>query len=471
MVASAERNLLRGRRLLLGVVTLALVACAKAGGPTDNLPDLRAGDGPLLSIEDLSQPSFGDLAGLDLIGVDLTGFDQPDLLVGPDMAHPVTGLPATGTWTPIATPNATVAPTTSFPQPVMILHEDKPTLVFVDGKDTRVAQLDAGTWKLIGGPVNGVPGYNTYTPQIASRNGKLFLAFLERQSVAISNNAVWVWSWNGTAWTAVGAPVPIQMNYGTNLSLVVSPTLVPYVSWTAMPVSPGPSMVYVMRFDGTNWGQYGATFNAEGASSSALASKMVMTSTGKLLVSWQESFVHVYENAGSWTALGPNNGRMTSGKGSSTYEQEITVDHQQRPLAAWIELDSTNPDTTLRDASINVARWNSASWDLLTSTPLSVGPGLSPAGLSSITIDGLDSPVVTWVEEVGTPTKIPTLYVKRLFGGTWSFVGQSIVAPAGYQYVSSPQLVIDSYDTATLVFSAQKIAGSLYELFVYRFTP
>jgi hypothetical protein len=424
---------------LLASPLFALAACASAVGPHDNVDlshvDAGVGDSKISPfIEDLSGPA------------------------APDLAHTSTGVSPTGTWKALPTPADGITGTIDSRMPDLTIYEGQPTLVWVEGKDLRVASYDGTVWQARGAAFNPTPGTATIVPKIEARNDKLAVAFLQQLSGEIGN----VWAWNGTAFAAVGGTVPLGLTYLPKISLSLSSTGTPYVTWNAQSngMLNDKSWIFVKRFDGSSWVAQGAGFSAEGATSNAISSQIVLDETDKVYVTWQEKFVHVYDNSTTWTPVGAMSGQVSVGTQGS-WEQELAIDHQGHPVVAWEE-------TATSSTGIFAARYSGSAW-----TPLTTGAITGPAGmtggvLSDIAVDGVDAPLVSWTF---TDATHEIAFVARIANNTYQLLGQPISLPATFQTISPPTLVVDPFDVPYLVFSAQQKSDMTGRLFVYRYEP
>ena len=191
---------------------------------------------------------------------------------------------------------------------------------------------------------------------------------------------------------------------------------VPYVAWRETTGILG-GLIFVKRFDGTNWVQVGGSLNVDATKGAGFP--IIASVGGVPYVTWQESDGAKFQirvarfNGTSWEAVGPSLNTDTAQAGGEPSIASVGG----VPYVAWAESIATVNRNKVHVRRLNA---NGTTWDLV-GTDLNVDA--TKMGQAPRIADVGGVPYVTWFE--GDAGGQHQVYVKRLNsnGTTWDLVG------------------------------------------------
>ncbi|WP_158626629.1 Ig-like domain-containing protein [Corallococcus interemptor] len=151
----------------------------------------------------------------------------------------------------------------------------------------------------------------------------------------------------------------------------------------------------------------------------------------------------------TWLPLG---GAVSATGGATSAESVILkLDHNDRPILAWVESDGTNKN-------VYVSRWSGETWTML-GAPLN---GLTALGTDAanptLAIDAYGEPVVAWDEATGSSYD-STIFIRRWTGMKWESV-PSPTPPSALDRLFEPSLSIGPDNTLSLTVSRYDTAST-----------
>lgn len=263
-----------------------------------------------------------------------------------------------------------------------------------------VKAWNGSAWTPLGASLNVNGAFSASGVSIAlDASGKPFVAWAEYDSVNL-NTDVFVKTWNGSSWVAVGAgPLDLVQNEDANApSIQVDGAGLPVVAFGEFDGSSG--NIVVERWNGSSWAQVGGSPDVSLAAP-AESANLALESNGTPVVAWEESGnVYVARWSGSaWSLIG---GALDVVPAHLTAAPRVRLTANGAPVVTWAESDGASLD-------VWVKRWNGSSWVLVGSTSLDVFQAKS-AEAPQLALDAKGNPFVAFAETDGTSLNV---YVKR----------------------------------------------------------
>jgi hypothetical protein len=268
--------------------------------------------------------------------------------------------------------------------------------------DTFVKKWDGAAWVQLGTALDIhanvilVEG-NTTTSAIAiDSTDNPIVTWSEWDGTASYN--IYTKRWNGVSWIQLGTSLDANVDQKAILpAIAINSSGQPIVTWVE---SDGTTdNVYVKRWNGNAWVQYGTTLDFD-LTNNVFYPAIAIDSNANPIVTWCEynaSSYNIYAkkwNGSSWTALGAS---LVYDSTKISYNSSIAIDSSNNPIVAWDESDN--------GFDVHVKKWNGSNWTALGAS-LDNDPS-KPASNPSIAIDSSNNPVVTWIEDIGN------IFVKR----------------------------------------------------------
>jgi Bacterial Ig-like domain/Bacterial Ig domain len=220
-----------------------------------------------------------------------------------------------------------------------------------------------------------------------------------------TSSKVYVKRWNGSAWIQFGAtPLNIDSTKNArNPSIAINSSDFPVVTWEES--DSNHFNIYVKRWNGTSWVQFESSSLNIDPTKDAQNPSIALNSSGNPIISWDEFGVgsfNVYVkrwNGTSWVQIGPTFLDVNTDQAAS--KSSVKVNSSGNPIVSWNEDDGAS-------YNVYVKSWNGSSWVQVGSTSLDVNPSQSAIN-PSLAIDSNGNPTVTWLEN-----NFDFIYVKRL---------------------------------------------------------
>jgi hypothetical protein len=268
--------------------------------------------------------------------------------------------------------------------------------------DTFVKKWDGAAWVQLGTALDIhanvilVEGSTTTSAIAIDSTDNPIVTWSEWDGTASYN--IYTKRWNGVSWIQLGTALDANVNQRALLpAIAINSSGQPIVTWVE-----GDSVtdnVYVKRWNGTAWVQYGTTLDFD-LTNNVFYPAIAIDSNANPIVTWCEynaSSYNIYAkkwNGSSWTALGTS---LVYDSTKISYNSSIAIDSSNNPIVAWDESDN--------GFDVHVKKWNGSNWTALGAS-LDNDPS-KPASNPSIAIDSSNNPIVTWNENSAD------IYVKR----------------------------------------------------------
>ena len=282
-------------------------------------------------------------------------------------------------------------------------------------RQIHVKQQGTSGWAELGGSLNVDPAHDTIEPSIAARGSTLVVAWPEFDDTG--RPALFVRSWNGSAWAALGGVVSAGNVVG-RVSLAIGSTGTPFVAWSQG--EGAVSKVHVARWDGVEWQPLGEALNV--GTRSASEPSLALDASDRPVVAWGETsasgldtdvYVKAWDGA-AWVARG---GALDVDATRTADLPSIAVDADGTAWVAWEE-------NSAGGFRVHAASGSGATWTALPSLPdiLSTRPALARGasgptfivwdtaeGVSLSSIDG--STVTPWNDSQFAGSDAPALLI------------------------------------------------------------
>jgi hypothetical protein len=259
---------------------------------------------------------------------------------------------------------------------------------------------------------------------IADVGGVPYLAFLENdRNFYPWNSLLYVKSWNGSAWVLKGTG-PLNRNGGASGNLAESVSVTsdgadPVVAWTEYNTTFGsdtPPQVYVSRWNGSAWSALGGSLNVNVSSWASEVSVVCIGS--KPYAAWTERsqagnaqiFVKTW-NGTAWVLVGSGTLNRDAASGWA-YRPALAVDASTSGLyVGWVEQQSLG-----KKAQVHVSKFSGGLWTSLGST-LNANPTVGSAQRVALAVFK-GRPIVSWGEvNLGCMRQI---YAREWGGSAWA---------------------------------------------------
>ncbi|OJH41427.1 malectin domain-containing carbohydrate-binding protein [Cystobacter ferrugineus] len=342
-----------------------------------------------------------------------------------------------------------------------------------------VRRWSGSQWLPVGGALGSPEAGNVISPSLVlDASGRPLVTFYQPYADSIS-----VFWWNGTVWLEMPPVIVPDMEVPEGISLALTPSGYPvvaiavksYFSWSSYDTQP---RVYVYQWNGLAWTQQGAALESGTGLGAARNPSLAIDRYGRAVVAWDayddsnpylsRGTVHVFRyEAGQWGRLGGVLNHTPENEYAVAENPSLVVDPiDGTPSVAWI--DEARNTVNRR---IFVARWSAANgaWSQLTDDGLdgwvryatdAYGPALAAGRDGSL--------VVTWNERTqrGTPH-----FLRKWSGGQWSAFASNPHAMMSSNYFVDSALALDVRDQPLLMSPINPWANSPEGFYVRQFVP
>jgi hypothetical protein len=261
-----------------------------------------------------------------------------------------------------------------------------------------VRSWNGSTWVSLGSALDNNPAQAATQPSLTLRGSFApHIAFTEGDGTSTN---IYVKSWNGSAWQAVGGALDTALaNNASHASLALDSSGNPVVAWQE--VGAGSSNIYVKRWDGTTWKALGTQLDTVPGNEAITPSLALQTNNNPIVV-WSEAGI-IYT-------------KRWSGRTWIAYTKSANVVTTHTALTPSLTLKNNIPVVAfVEDGNLFVRRWRSATvgWQTFgrSTSIVDRNPANQTANPAIAMQTGTEfRPVVAWDENDGTSTNV---YVSR----------------------------------------------------------
>jgi hypothetical protein len=293
-----------------------------------------------------------------------------------------------------------------------------PTVSWTDSNNIYVKRWTGNSWQQLGGILNNTSEGAPSLALDASGNPTVAQYELNGTSAGGTSKTIYVKRWDGSSWVQLGGILNDRTNLDAQYpSLALDAFGAPVVAWQE---SDGSSTnIYVKYWDGLTWLEYLPVALDVNVGFNASEPSLALDSNGNPVVAWYEELggnsLNIYVkrwNGSNWVQYGAG-GPLDITPFNTAYGPSLALDSNDNPAVAWAEFGVSSYD-------IYVKQWTGSSW-VQRGTALDVTtnqPAISP----SLALDSSGNPVVSWQETDGTSSNI---YVKQWSGSSWTLAGNN----------------------------------------------
>ena len=239
--------------------------------------------------------------------------------------------------------------------------------------------------------------------------------------------------WNGSGWVDVGGRLNAEtVSNAYHPSLALDSSGNPVVAWEEF--ANASQHIYVKRWTGSAWVEYAAGPLDVNVVYDAYEPSLALDSNNNPVVSWYEELggnsLNVYVkrwNGTAWVQYG-SGGPLDLTPFNTAYGPSLALDSSGKPRVAWTEYGTST-------YNLYVKQWTGSAWTLVGTNPLS--STTLHANYSSLSlVNGKMG--VAWAEGVSpSPSNTDNLYVKQYLTNAWQDMGGALDVQVGKFAVNS----------------------------------
>ena len=360
--------------------------------------------------------------------------------------------------------------------------EDDAAIYFRMWNGSSWQELEAGS--ATGGGVSGiVDGFQSQRPSLATTpDGAMMVAWVW---AGLTNSEIFArqyqlqtyGDWQPIGGSAEGNGISLNDSGQTTLpSLAFAPDGKPFVTWSNN-LGGGLNDIYLRAWNNSHWAEIGGSATLGGVSATPGGStqpSLAIDAGGLPVVAWREATAEDLEiylkrwTGSAWEGMGGSaaGGGLSNTAGSSD-NPWLAIDHEGRPVVAWVE--------TTTNREIYLARWNGSAWAALGNSTSGGGISNSPGDSfrPTVAIDVAGNPVVAWAD-VDINSGNSEIYVKRWNGTAWVEMGSGSASGGGVSATPGgsfrPSLAINAAGVAAVAWEDNSGGGD-YEIYARRYDP
>jgi hypothetical protein len=279
-----------------------------------------------------------------------------------------------------------------------------------DGDFWAVYKDNTGNWRSLSPdprlPASGLPypSGHSYVTGFALQLDNSTIPVLAYSTGASKNdgNLISVRRWQDNDWrttTASLPPGPFESHFVTVADLKLTRDGMPVVAWM---MSGGSNTLYVNRWNGSSWEDFGQNVTDESNSPPGdykFFPALQLNASDNPILAWSYPDGKVYV---AYWSTGPNIAWVTYGQGLSAYSQlstpalnpSLQLDSAGSPIVAWRQADSTGTK------HIHVRRWSNGVWQDM-GTALSASPGATDTSAPELHVAPSNKLILSWSEMAG----------------------------------------------------------------------
>jgi hypothetical protein len=298
-----------------------------------------------------------------------------------------------------------------------------------------VRRWQNGSWVPVGGALNAETNDDNFNtdgiePSLALDSlGNPVVSWSEISGIN-GVRLLYMWRWTGVRWQALGTF--IIAGDTRNPSLALDSLDRPVIAWQDFNGSNYD--IYVYGFNGSTWVQYGTGPLDINAGFAAYDPSLALDSDNNPVITWYEELggnsLNVYVkrwNGSAWVQYGAG-GPLDITPFNTAYVPSLALDNGGNPTVAWSEFGTSS-------LNIYVKQWTGSAWTLVGTNPLSNTANHASNPSLSLANGNL---VVGWQEGASlTPGISDSLYAKRYVTNAWQQLGNALDSSVGQSAVNA----------------------------------
>jgi hypothetical protein len=272
--------------------------------------------------------------------------------------------------------------------------DNKPVVAYAEREPTSessfvyVRRWDGLAWQDIGHRLTSPTSIRGLSLALDSSNTPI-VAF----ATCPASCSLYVKKWNGSSWVGMdgsATPAPVYDGFITSLALALSSTGKPSVVWAGDIFSPS---VNVKRWNGSSWVQLGTNVTPVLSDGVSIAVEIksnnpVVTYMDTNLQSDTQTLYVKRWNGTTWVNYG--SGAALNPTGTSAYSPSLKLRSNNQPVVAYGERNASS------HFDAYVKRWNGTTWVTIADS-LNYSPSES-ASQPSLVLKSNNNPIVSWIE-------------------------------------------------------------------------
>ncbi len=286
---------------------------------------------------------------------------------------------------------------------------------------------------------------------VMTKKNVLMVAFIETVNGVYN---AFVKRWNGKNWERVGSgSLNVNKNFNSfdvTLKLDHNDSLV--VAWTERSninkgKASGPGKIYVARWTGKSWQQFGAS-PSKSKNSAPDNPILAIDARGYPLLGFSEvspdgnvdDFLVKRWDGKTWQVI--DKGSLSADMSDSSRSRDIGVTKSGTAILAYSRAYFV-PGVGRTDFNVFAGTWTGKAWNALGGKSLNLDNN-HYAGMIAMQLDAEDQPVIAWAEA----NKGFDVSVKRFDGKTWQPFGQTVNGETGA--ASNPKIALNASGNPTV---------------------
>ncbi len=290
-----------------------------------------------------------------------------------------------------------------------------------------VKRWNGKTWERVGTSLNVDKKFNSFDVTLKlDHNDSPVVAWTERSNInkgkASGPGKIYVARWNGQSWQQFGqSPSKSKNSAPDNPILAIDAQSYPLLGFSELSPDGNVDDFLVKRWDGKQWQVIDKGSLSADMSDSSRSRDIGVTKSGTAILAYSRAYFvpgvgrtdfNVF--AGTWAGKSWNAlGGKSLNLDTNHYAGMISMqlNAEDQPIIAWAEAN--------KGFDVSVKRWNGKTWQPFANT---VNGETGAASNPKIALNASDNPTVAWIES----TMVDNVLVKSWNGEAWLEVGTNI---------------------------------------------
>jgi hypothetical protein len=285
---------------------------------------------------------------------------------------------------------------------------------------------------------------------VITKKNVLMVAFIETVNGVYN---AFVKRWNGTSWERLGTSLNVDKKFNSfDVTLKLDQNDSPVVAWTERSninkgKASGPGKIYVARWTGKSWQQFGQS-PSKSKNSAPDNPILAIDARGYPLLGFSEvspdgnvdDFLVKRWDGKQWLVI--DKGSLSADMSDSSRSRDIGVTKSGTAILAYSRAYFV-PGVGRTDFNVFAGTWLGKKWSALGGKSLNLDTN-HYAGMIAMQFNAEDQPVIAWAEA----NKGFDVSVKRFDGKTWQAFGQTVNGETGA--ASNPKIALNASGNPTV---------------------